>query len=213
MKYLLPTMFLAATIGVIAPVSQAQAAILVFTANLTGPNEAPPNASSGTGTALVTLDDIANTLRVQVAFSGLTGNITVAHIHSATAVPGVGTAGVATTTPTFAGFPLGVTSGSYDNTLDMTQASSYRAGFITGNGGTPATAQIALFEGIKSGKAYLNIHTSTFPGGEIRGFLQPVPEPSSTLGFLTLGTLGAFSTLKRKLKSSKSSEKELEKVG
>ncbi len=40
-----------------------------------------------------------------------------------------------------------------------------------------------------------------------------VPEPSSTLGFLALGTLGASSTLKRKLKTSKSSEKELEKVG
>ncbi|NES64046.1 MAG: PEP-CTERM sorting domain-containing protein [Okeania sp. SIO2D1] len=40
----------------------------------------------------------------------------------------------------------------------------------------------------------------------------PVPEPTSTLAFLTLGTLGAASTLKRKLKSSKSPDKELEKV-
>lgn len=38
--------------------------------------------------------------------------------------------------------------------------------------------------------------------------IQPVPEPSSTLTLLALGTLGATSTLKRKLKSSKSSEKE-----
>lgn len=43
--------------------------------------------------------------------------------------------------------------------------------------------------------------------------LQPVPENSSTLGILALGTLGAVSTLKRKLKTSKSSDKELEKVG
>jgi hypothetical protein len=42
--------------------------------------------------------------------------------------------------------------------------------------------------------------------------VQPVPESSSTLGFLALGTLGAASTLKRKLKQSKSVEKELEKV-
>jgi hypothetical protein len=150
---------------------------------------------------------------VQVAFSGLTGTITVAHIHSATAVPGVGTAVVATPTPTFPGFPSGVTSGSYDQLFDMTLASSYRAGFITSNGGTPATAQIALFEGIQSGKAYVNLHTTTFPGGEIRGFLQPVPEPSSTVGFLALGTLGAASTLIRKQKPSKPTTKELEKVG
>jgi hypothetical protein len=39
-----------------------------------------------------------------------------------------------------------------------------------------------------------------------------VPEPSSTLSLLALGTLGAASTFKRKLKSSKSSEKETTKV-
>jgi hypothetical protein len=39
-----------------------------------------------------------------------------------------------------------------------------------------------------------------------------IPEPTSTLGILALGTLGAASTLKRQLKSSKSSEKETTKV-
>ena len=39
-----------------------------------------------------------------------------------------------------------------------------------------------------------------------------VPEPTSTLGLLALGTLGAASTLKRKLKSSKPSEKATTKV-
>ncbi|MFM7487917.1 MAG: PEP-CTERM sorting domain-containing protein [Cytophagales bacterium] len=36
----------------------------------------------------------------------------------------------------------------------------------------------------------------------------PCPEPSQFLGLLALGTLAAASTLKRKLKPSKSSEKE-----
>lgn len=40
-----------------------------------------------------------------------------------------------------------------------------------------------------------------------------VPEPSTVLGLLALGTLGAASTLKRKLNSSKSNEKETTKVG
>ena len=48
--------------------------------------------------------------------------------------------------------------------------------------------------------------------GELLG-VQPVPEPTSTLGFLALGTLGAVSTLQRKLKSSQSTEKETTKVG
>lgn len=40
-----------------------------------------------------------------------------------------------------------------------------------------------------------------------------IPEPTSTLSFLALGTLGATSTLKRKLKSSKSTGQETTKVG
>ena len=127
----------------------------------------------------MTIDDVLLTMRIQVTFSGLTGTVTVAHIHAATALAGDGTAGVATTTPSFAGFPSGVTAGSYDNTLDMTLASSYRAGYITSNGGTTALAFIALKQAIIDGKAYLNIHSSAFPGGEIRTFLTPVPEPTA----------------------------------
>ena len=42
---------------------------------------------------------------------------------------------------------------------------------------------------------------------------QLVPEPSFALSLLTLGTISAGSALKRKLKPSKSTEKELEKAG
>jgi len=41
----------------------------------------------------------------------------------------------------------------------------------------------------------------------------PIPEPSTVLSLLTLGTLGAGSAIKRKLKSSKTSENETTKVG
>ena len=63
--------------------------------------------------------------------------------------------------------------------LSTTAASS----FVTANGGTPTTAEVALFSGITTGRAYLNIHSSVFGGGEIRGFLLPIPEPA-TLGIL-----------------------------
>ena len=45
----------------------------------------------------------------------------------------------------------------------------------------PYVADIYRGQGIADGKAYWNIHTQTFGGGEIRGFLVPVPEPSSAL--------------------------------
>jgi hypothetical protein len=212
MKFLLTSIYLVVTTMVaIAPASHAQAAILNFTANLNGANEEPPISSLGTGTSLVTLDTILNTLRIQGTFSGLTGTSTVAHIHSATTVPGSGNAGVATV-PTLPGFPVGVQSGSFDTVLDLTQPGSYRAVFITDNGGTTATAQAALTASLGAGTAYFNIHSSFATGGEIRGFLTPVaqstavPEPSSILGILT--TFGAASILKRKIKASKSVVKE-----
>ncbi|HKI72141.1 MAG TPA: CHRD domain-containing protein [Verrucomicrobiae bacterium] len=164
----------------------AQAALLQYSVSLDGPSESPANASPGIGSGTVNYDDSAHTLQLQVSFSGLTGTTTASHIHAPTASPFSGTANVATTVPSFAGFPLGVTSGSYSDTLDLTLASSYNPAFISANGGTPAGAESALAAAMAGGEAYWNIHSSTFGGGEIRGFLVPVPEPS-TLAVLGLG--------------------------
>jgi hypothetical protein len=158
--------------------SAANAAIITYVANLDGPSESPPNASPGTGATQVDYDNVAHTLHVHVTFSGLLGTTTASHIHAPTTTAGTGTAGVATTTPTFAGFPLGVTSGTYDNTLDLTLATSYNPSYVTANGGTPATAEAALTTAIAAGKAYLNIHSQLFPGGEIRGFLVEASTPA-----------------------------------
>lgn len=163
---------------------------------LNGPSEAPANASPGTGVGTVTFDLDLVTMRVQTTFSGLTGNVTASHIHAATALPGTGTAGVATQTPSFTGFPSGVNAGTYDHTFDMTLASSYNASFITANGGTVSGALNALLFAADGGKAYLNIHSSAFPGGEIRGFLTPIPEPTSLAGLAFAGVL-----LRRKRKA------------
>lgn len=150
---------------------------------LTGANEAPSNSSPGTGKTIVTIDAVANTMRVEVRYSGLVATTTTgaasgttaAHIHAATASSQTGTAGVATRTPTFLNFPQGVTvrEGIYDQTYNMLLATSYNASYITANGGTPASAFAALRTAIADGKSYLNIHSNAFPGGEIRGFLLP----------------------------------------
>jgi CHRD domain len=159
-------------------ISAPHAAVIPYSVVLNGPSESPPNASPGTGTATVDVDPVAHTMKLHVVFQDLIGTTSASHIHAATTLPGTGTAGVATTTPTFAGFPLGVHAGTYDITLDMTQASSYNPSYVTAHGGTTAQAEIDLFQAIADGKAYLNIHTGGtggFPGGEIRGFLQPIP--------------------------------------
>lgn len=153
----------------------ARATPVLYDIALNGAAESPPNASPGTGTGEVSVDSETHQMRVTVAFSGLTGTVTASHIHAPTAVAGVGTAGVATQTPTFTGFPSGVTVGSYDHTFDMTQASSYNASFLNNatNLGNPMLAEASLYQAMADGKAYLNIHTNVFTGGEIRGFLIP----------------------------------------
>jgi hypothetical protein len=175
-----------------------RADVTTYQVTLTGPGESPPNATPGTGFAVITIDINANTLNiVSYTFTGLTSPATASHIQCCTAFPGVGTAGVATQVPSFVGFPLGVTSGTYSMSFDMTQASTWNPTFITANGGTPGGAELALAAGAAAGEAYLNIHTNDFPGGEIRGFLTPTPEPASLLLFGT-GLLGIMGAARRK---------------
>jgi hypothetical protein len=164
----------------------------VYYATLTGPAEVPPNVSPGTGKALVTIDLAASTMRVQASFSGLLAGVTASHIHAPTTVAGAGTAGVATTLPTFPGFPAGVTAGTYDQTFNMLLASSYNPAYMNANGGTPTSAFAALTTAIAAGKSYLNIHSTMFPGGEIRGFLLACPNIQVTIPdafALTKGTV------------------------
>jgi CHRD domain len=174
-------------LSVMFSAASATAATLAYDANLTADGE---SSSTGTGFALVTIDTVTNMMTVNVTFSGLTTGTTASHIHCCTATAGTGTAGVATTTPTFTGFPLGVTSGSYLHTFDLTLASSYNPAFVTAEGSV-AAAEAALLAGLATDVAYLNIHTTMFPGGEILGFLVPTPLPAALPLFATgLGALG-----------------------
>jgi hypothetical protein len=161
------TRYLAVTFGMLCALTLAQsaAAQTTFDAFLTGTSEVPPNASPGTGFGTVLLNAAQNQITCDENWSGLTAPATASHIHGP-AAPG-------TNAPVlfpFSGVPA-ATSGSIP-----TQSFAI----------TPAQVS-DLFAGLY----YMNVHTSNFPGGEIRGQLIIVPEPSTAL---LLG-LGAGSIL------------------
>ncbi len=137
-------------------------AVTVFGATIDGAQSGTPSA--GTGTGIFILSDDETSLSYEISFSGLLAPETVSHFHKAP--PGV-SGGVVKNLPL--GSPkIGVWSAS-----DATQ---------------PLTAQSVA--DLKAGLLYINIHSSSYPGGEIRG--QIVPEPSSlaALAGACVGLLG-----------------------
>lgn len=164
----------------------AQASPITYTAVLSGLNEIPSVSTTGTGSATITYDPVTHLLELNIIFANLLSATTAAHIHCCSPQPA--NAGVATTTPTFEGFPLGVTSGTYVNTLDLRLASSYNPQFVNNVASASlVVAEALLTAGLGNNMSYLNIHTSGNPGGEIRGQIQAVPVPDETATIALLG--------------------------
>ena len=181
MKHSLSILALAAA-AALAPLSaQAQAGFTRAVAS--GQLESPPNASPGSSIATFELD--GNIMRAEVPFRDLLAGSTAAHIHCCTADAFTGNAPIAIP---LLDFPLGSRAGTYSHAFDLTDASVYDPAFLAAFGGTPASASSALIDAITANQAYLNIHTTLYPAGEIRGFLvaAPIPEPA-TWGMLGLG--------------------------
>ncbi|WP_133175409.1 CHRD domain-containing protein [Sphingomonas oleivorans] len=166
-----------------------------FSTTLSGANEVPPVASNGSGTAVVTLSDALDNMDIRVSFANLSGSSTAAHIHCC--APLGTNADVATAVPTFPDFPLGVTEGSYARTFNLLDPSTYNPAFVTANGGTVEGARNALVGGLQNGTSYFNLHSTLYPGGEIRGQLvavaAPIPEPETwAMMIVSLALLGGM---------------------
>lgn len=148
-----------------------------FEGMFSGTQEVPPNTSPATGTGIGIYDAVAHTLAVDISFTGLVGPTTAAHLHCC-ASPGF-TAGVAIA---FTGFPAGASAGSYQRIFDLTIAGTFGPAFLNANGGTAAGAEAALAAALPARRTYFNIHTTTFPGGEIRADLA-LPDALFADGF------------------------------
>lgn len=112
-----------------------------FKATMTAGEEVPSNGSGGNGTVTATLD--GTTLSVGGTYANLTGAATAAHVHS-------GAKGVA---------------GPVVCPLTVSESGTAGSGALSGN----CTSLSA--NDLDSGNLYVNVHTATYPEGEIRGQL------------------------------------------
>ncbi|MCB1901155.1 CHRD domain-containing protein [Cognatazoarcus halotolerans] len=170
--------------------SAAHAATVTYFSGFSGSAEASPNASAGSGSLSLAYDEDANTLKVMLDFSGLTGTTTAAHIHCCSG-PGVNSA----VAVALDGFATGVTAGTYNVLFDLSDPGVYAASFLSASGGTAAAAEMALATALASGQTYVNIHTTAFPGGEIRAnpVAMRVPEPGA-IALIAIGALALYLT-------------------
>jgi len=121
-----------------------------YVATLTGSREVPPVVTAPSGSATFTL--VGQTVTYSVSASGFSTTLTVAHA----LIGPAGANGVVIVPFTIIAQSGTIASGAIDLSVPIT------FGNVTISGDSLRT----LFE---TGKAYVNLHTAAFPGGEIRG--------------------------------------------
>jgi len=139
-------------------------------ATLKGYQEVPPVSSAARGTFQAQIDQNAGVINYQLTYEGLEGNTAVAHIH-------FGEKHVA-------GAPVVILCSNLESGPQGVQQCPYAPATITGTiretdvlaGATAQgidTGELnELIEAIRAGATYVNVHSTKFPEGEIRGQIK-----------------------------------------
>lgn len=115
----------------------------IFTTYLTPAQEVPAATSTGTGYGRVFVNTTTMTYTFTVVFNGMTSAQTLSHIHAPAAI--------GATAPVIINFgTVGGTSGTISGSGSITQGQLNQ---------------------IRAGQGYINVHSSNFPNGELRGQL------------------------------------------
>ena len=115
----------------------------------TADKEVPATTSTGTATLTGTYDTLSKQLMYSINWTGLTGDVTVAHFH--------GPAAEGETASPLQDIPI-ITNGASGSTADT------------------ITASADLHSALMAGKVYYNLHTVAFPDGEIRAQVNLSPQ-------------------------------------
>jgi hypothetical protein len=150
----------------------AKADPIIFTATLTGSQENPATSSTATGFGTIVLN--GNQATISLSFSGITSGAVAAHIHQ----PATFGANGPVIIPFDGLFTVGANSASFTTTVTLT------------------ASQIAA---LNAGLLYFNVHSTSFPGGEIRGNIAAIPEPATLVLFGT-GLLSLAAMVRRRRK-------------
>lgn len=166
----------------------ASAAIQVYSFNLDGTQEVPANASPAAGSAQFTIDDSLDTITFVLTGFNLQGTFAAAHIHGP-AMAGVNAPVVFGLTGANADYAGPVMAGPIAIANSYMLYGADKA--APGNLADQINAQPWMY--------YVNLHTSLYPGGEIRGQLAPVPEASTYAMMLGgLGLVGFMAARRRR---------------
>ena len=161
-------------------VGAASAATQMYSFNLNALQEVPTNASPAAGSMQITINDTTNVISYQFTGFSLAGTFAAAHIHRALA--GVNGPVV---------YNL-VTAADYSGPVTFPPNISIPNSWaLLGQNETNMVAGLGLLINATPWNFYVNVHTSAFGGGEIRGQLAPIPEPSTYAMFAAgLGVVG-----------------------
>jgi hypothetical protein len=130
-----------------------------FTAKLVGDNEVPPINTKATATLKLT---IGSTINFTVTYANLTTPLLFSHFHFApTKVAG--------------GVMIFLCGGGGQPACPQTLSGTFSGTITAANVTGPTSQGIAIgdltsaLEAVTGGISYINMHTTMFPGGEIRG--------------------------------------------
>jgi CHRD domain-containing protein len=171
LKRCLKLSLLLALVGLLPSMAQAQKR--AFKTSLIGFEEVPSLSTTGGGTFELRIDHGDTGFDYTLSYSGLVGNVLQAHTH-------IGQQGVNGGIMVFFCTNLG-------NGPPGTQACP-QSGTVTGRitaadvigpsaQGIAAGEFAEVLKAIRGGAAYANVHSSVFPGGEIRGQLVQGEKP------------------------------------
>jgi hypothetical protein len=134
---------------------------------LIGYAETPAVSSAGTGTFTARLDEDARTIEYTESYSALEGSVAQSHIHFGQRSL---TGGISVFLCTNLGNAPAGTTVQACPAAPATISGTIRPADVTGPAGQGIAAGEfdELVAAIRSGNTYVNVHSSKFPGGEIR---------------------------------------------